>query len=620
MMRKRGMTVERTGREESGRGRDTVKLTYRQIGSASEAAKAPRTIDTLRLEDLLDMVGATPDERSRLAGRMKTFWFADGFQSWSPGWELGFFSRHPRVKLRRVLEMFSLPDGRPPSCRELAAHGIAYLRGGDTYLALISTNKGTPPVTYRINRLRRRIAVEIACTGTRYEDGETLAEISVIIRIGYFAFADAIRMLFLELHCMRRAAFLGSPADSFLVTGGWESWYNHYTHINEKLIQEDLEGLASSPNLIRELFNRQGRPVVFQIDDGWQLDIGDWRPDPGRFPSGMRALAEAIAAKGYIPGLWLAPFLVGPTARICREKPGWLLHADNGALRLAGWNPNWDGDFHCLDISRADVREYLRAVFDTVINLWGFRYIKCDFLYAGMLSGRHHAGGAAFRWYREALQPIVSIQQSKAGKPVAFLGCGAPLESSVDLFPLMRVGADTCETWDRWLTRAIGHLARPSAYVNLKDTLGRAFMNRSMFLSDPDVVFMRSANCSLTESEKELIAAVAIMFSSQIMISDDVSRFGGPGEAERTRNTLRLYGRLSGREFGAVMIGRDLWRCFSRDGEVRGIINVRGGALRIGAKDVKGWSLTGESLTARAVPDGDGILVEPRSVALWCGR
>jgi alpha-galactosidase len=200
---------------------------------------------------------------------------------------------------------------------------------------------------------------------------------------------------------------------------------------------------------------------------------------------------------------------------------------------------------------------------------------------------------------------------------VVFLGCGAPLESSIPLFPLMRIGADTKEAWDPLSSRLIGHMGRPSAYINLKDTIGRAFMNRALYFNDPDVVFMRGNNCSLSTNEKETIAAAAMMFSSQIMISDDVGHFGGPGEKELTARTLALFKALEGREYGALMFGKDLWRCFSRDDEVRGVINLRRSAARISAKDAAAWKLSGEKILDHARRDKAGLVVSPRSAALW---
>jgi alpha-galactosidase len=599
---------------------DAVTFFYHASGAGSPSeARGAKVIDSLELAELFDALHMAKEKRAAFLDRKRIFWFANGFQSWSPGWELVGNERHPRARLLKVLERYWLPDGPRPPRGELTAHFISYLRVEDTYLALVSRGGRMAPVTFRIDRKKRLVSIEARLDGAEYREGEVFAEIALFARTGYFPFRDAVETLFKDRGCLHRAAFLKGPKDPLFVAGGWESWYNHYTHINEKLIREDLESLGSTPNLIRRYFSDKGRPVVFQVDDGWQRAVGEWEPDLKRFPSGMKELAGRISSRGCVPGLWLAPFLVSPGARLHREHRDWLLKDGSGSPVLAGWNPNWEGPFHCLDLSQQAVRGYLKALFDTVINDWGFRYLKLDFLYAGMLAGRHASAGAAHRWYHEALEPIVSVERTGAGEPVVFLGCGAPLESSISLFPLMRIGADTKETWDPFVLRLIGHMGRTSAYINLKDTIGRAFMNRSLYYCDPDVVFMRSANCALTENEKELIAAAGMMFASQVMISDDVSRFGGPGEAERTERTLALFHSLEGRVFGAVMLEKDLWRCFSRDGTVRGLINLRGRAASIPAADARGWGLSGRALTPRARLTGNNLLVEPRSIALWAG-
>jgi len=43
-----------------------------------------------------------------------------------------------------------------------------------------------------------------------------------------------------------------------------------------------------------------------------------------------------------------------------------------------------------------EVEDYLAALFDTVIEGWGYRYLKLDFLYAGFLEGARKLPGAAF--------------------------------------------------------------------------------------------------------------------------------------------------------------------------------------------------------------------------------
>lgn len=580
----------------------TLSILYRYRGAAVEPDRSSRIIDSFSVEEILDLLGIEAEGRKPFRDPGSLFWFASGFQSWSPGWELRGHDRNPRLRLVRVLERYTERDRQRLRRSELAAHGFAYLRSGERYLALFSRNRGGPPVTLRIDRRRMRIAVELHSDGARFAEGEPLAELVLLRRDGYFALRDAAAALFSDLTVMRRADFLKGAEAGPLTSGGWCSWYSHYTAIDEPTIRSDLEGLAASPNLIRELFASRGRPTIFQLDDGWQRAVGDWDPHPQRFPEGMRRIAELIASKGFLPGLWLAPFAVAPSARLFREHRDWLLRSEDGRLVRAGYNPDWERLFYCLDLSREEVRAYLRELFDRIIDEWGFRYLKLDFLYAGMLNGRHSGGGGAYRWYREALEPIVSRERNRSGEPIAFLGCGAPLESSVSLFGLMRIGADTKAAWDQPDLKAIAHMGRPAAHINLRDTIGRAFMNRTLYYADPDVVFLRSARGRLTRSEKELIIAAALLFGSQLMTSDDYRLSLEDEEGALTRWALALAERLSGRDYGAVMIAADLWRCFSRDGEVGGIINLRSRSARIPAPDAERWGLSGELIA----PSGAG--------------
>src|SRR5512140_413908 len=65
----------------------------------------------------------------------------------------------------------------------------------------------------------------------------------------------------------------------------WCSWYSLNTQINEQQLLKILSDLDDLP------FD------VFQVDDGWQVGIGDWEPN-AKFPSGMDSLAAKIKSTG----------------------------------------------------------------------------------------------------------------------------------------------------------------------------------------------------------------------------------------------------------------------------------------------------------------------------------
>jgi alpha-galactosidase len=412
--------------------------------------------------------------------------------------------------------------------------------------------------------------------------------------------------------------------------------------------------LPKTDNILKIGFIDKGKPLVFQIDDGWERAVGEWEIDARKFPNGLRAVADRIEDAGFVPGLWLAPFIVTKKAWVFNKKPQWLLRKKSNAghkgkkgsadLVVAGFNHLWDGQYYCLDLSREDVLDYIKSLMDRAIDEWGFRYLKIDFLYAGLLSGDFANGGSPYEHYERACSIITSrtcsapppalfadnfAPDSSGGrpspaptarlgnpspfdlsaptggfvpaapaKPVAYLGCGAPLGPSCRHFPLSRIGADTREEWDWTLVKLLGHVGRPSAYISLKDTIGRSFMDNAIYCNDPDVVFLRTKNCKLTQNEKETIALVNFLLAGQIMFSDDPSDLTDDDIA-LSRRINALCEALADDEYGAVRIAKDIYRLTSRSGNIAGIINLSNKPYH--AKPAAEGELHGEYLLDRRI-------------------
>ncbi len=468
-----------------------------------------------------------------------------------------------------------------------------------------------PPISFLLRG--NKIRIFAYAEGGNFRRGQIVARVAVLIAPGYFALKDKIaglwgahgrfedlRWLSLEAQSAKGAGFEGGgassgaragqgseePAHPFQgVIGGYESWYNHYTAIDERIIGADLASIGANNNIVNNYFIRRGRPTVFQIDDGWELAIGDWEAHPEKFPSGMAALACRIRDKNLIPGLWLAPFLLMPDSKTAKAHPEWILRDRDGAPVRAGWNPNWGGDVWCLDLSLPEVEANLASLFDMVVNEWGYRYLKLDFLYAGLMRGAF-AGrkGGAWEHYARIMARILEFSIAADGSPVAFLSCGAPIESTAPFMPLMRSGADTREHWEWPQLRLIGHQGRPSAKLNMQDSIGRAILDKTLLLCDPDVIFCRTERTSLKDTEKFLVGMVAAMFGSQIMSSDDPAGFGRVppqsgqlSEPEFTNQILDWYQRIESKKFGVERSSvrvREVYRFFSREKAVYGMINL----------------------------------------------
>ena len=586
---------------------------------------------------LVEIAEQTGTTLSDFSNPRKRFVLANGWQSWSFSGELYGREQPRRAWYKRVLNVFvdHPAEKELQSCARrnvaflekpaIVSHFFTVLRVNSLRLALVSDNvpriNGNtmpvlpgeasapsavpadsdltstgilPPVSFVIGKTN--ISIYAYAEGGSFKKGQTVARIALMAAQGYFDLKAHLARLFGALSRFEDHRFLmgkegtvgvDSVQKPITPIGGFETWYNHYLAIDEDLIRADLRAIGANDNLINSMFIKQGKPAVYQIDDGWEVQVGDWRPHPKKFPNGVAGLAHEIVASGYIPGIWLAPFLVMPETPVAREHPEWLLKDESGKPVLAGWNQGWGGDVYCLDLSRPDVEAYLLSLFDRVINEWGYRYLKLDFLYAGLMRGIH-SGRKGSHWghYANMLQRITSMNKDRNGKPVAFLACGAPVESTSPFMPLMRIGADTLERWDWWQLRLIGHQGRPSAKVNMGHSIARSLLDKTLLLNDPDVVFCRTHKTSLADHEKFLVGMVAKMFASQIMFSDDPAEFSDvlpadkPGtlsESEFTRELLALYAQVEKLNFGVERFSYfspDVYRFASEDGNVYGAINL----------------------------------------------
>lgn len=109
---------------------------------------------------------------------------------------------------------------------------------------------------------------------------------------------------------------------------GWNSWNKFACNINEQLIREVADAMV-------ETGLRDAGYVYLNLDDCWhgQRDsLGFIQPDPERFPSGMKALADYVHSKGLKIGIYS-----DAGRSTCGGRPGSFGHEYQDALQYAGW-------------------------------------------------------------------------------------------------------------------------------------------------------------------------------------------------------------------------------------------------------------------------------------------
>jgi alpha-galactosidase len=118
---------------------------------------------------------------------------------------------------------------------------------------------------------------------------------------------------------------------------------------------------------------------LFVVDDGWfgartsdRAGLGDWTPNPDRFPSGLKPLADYVRALGMQFGIWVEPEMVNPDSELYRAHPDWVQY-QTGRKRTELRNQL------VLNLAREDVQEYLWEQLDTLLSSAPIDYVKWDF-------------------------------------------------------------------------------------------------------------------------------------------------------------------------------------------------------------------------------------------------
>lgn len=287
---------------------------------------------------------------------------------------------------------------------------------------------------------------------------------------------------------------------------GYTSWYNYYQNISEDIILRDLEAIGKRSDLVN----------TFQIDDGYQTAVGDWLSiDKKKFPNGMKPVADKIHEKGLKAGIWLAPFGAQRGSKIAAEHPDWLVKNKKGKPIIVG--ANWGG-FYPLDIDNRQARDYIKGVFDVVLNQWGFDLVKLDFLYATAVVPMHNKTRGQL-----AYESIDFLRECVGDKQI--LGCGVQQMPCFGKVEYMRIGADMSLGWKHSLIRKNMHREDVSTPNAIHNSVYRRCLNKRAFLCDPDVFLLRKTNIHFTPQQQRVLAKFIKLFGEVLFVSDNVDDY-----------------------------------------------------------------------------------------------
>ncbi len=143
----------------------------------------------------------------------------------------------------------------------------------------------------------------------------------------------------------------------------------------------------------------------FVLDDGWfagrdhdRRGLGDWAPDPAKYPQGLAPLIDEVQMLGMSFGLWVEPEMINPDSDLYRAHPDWVLHLDP--------LPRQQGRHQLvLDLTRPEVFTYLFDALDGLLSRYAISYLKWDMNRDLTTAG--HDGQAAYHGQVQAFYRLL---------------------------------------------------------------------------------------------------------------------------------------------------------------------------------------------------------------------
>jgi alpha-galactosidase len=246
---------------------------------------------------------------------------------------------------------------------------------------------------------------------------------------------------------------------------GWNSWNKFQCDVDENLIKQTADALVSTGL-------RDAGYVYLNIDDCWHGERdsqGYIRPDPKRFPGGMKAVADYVHGKNLKLGIYS-----DAGSKTCAKRPG------------------------SRGFEEKDARQYAS---------WGIDYLKYDWCNTEGLRAP-----AAYATMRDAL--------AKAGRPIVFSICewgsSQPWTWAAPVGNLWRTTGDIGLCWEKksckreWETGVMNIL---DLQVGLEEFAGPGHWN------DPD---MLQVGNGLTDIEDRTHFSLWALLAAPLLAGNDL--------------------------------------------------------------------------------------------------
>lgn len=244
---------------------------------------------------------------------------------------------------------------------------------------------------------------------------------------------------------------------------GWWSWTAFYFGLNEGAALTNAQWQAEHLKSLG--YN------IYHVDEGYQYARGEYTtPDVTLFPHGMASVFYKLHGLGLVPAMWTAPFEVSVRSWVYEQHPDWLVKNANGQPIHAGTVTDDQDPLFVLDTTNPGAQEYLHKTYSTLVNEWGIRFIKMDFMDDSAIEGYYFKPNTTAL---EAQKIGLKIIRDAVGNDCYLDKDGSPMLNAVGYVDYGRISQDTAHTFGASKEAASGMAAR-------------FYMNRNFFVADPD--------------------------------------------------------------------------------------------------------------------------------------
>jgi len=290
---------------------------------------------------------------------------------------------------------------------------------------------------------------------------------------------------------------------------GWMSWNAYFDTAGEK---ENLDEARIGAKQLKP-FGMEIWHIESWQDNSDKLPVAKFhnltlRPDPKKFPSGMKWLADRITELGFIPGIWTVPFGTGDE-KFYEAHREWFLHGPDGKPMK-----NWNG-YYVIDPSQKAVRKHMEETHRIMSKEWGYKYFKIDGMsgrgpgYSAHFFERDNVRAAFKDKSEDPFRLCIEALRSGIGPDRIWLACqGHYSGPEIGQADAGRIGADIVHPgkdphWNNYSNQA-------------STTINQMFVNNIVWYNDPDTLMVGVAPMNVAR-----VATAVVGLPGQMMFAGD---------------------------------------------------------------------------------------------------